>query len=725
MFRGTVLLLVAAATVALPAGTEARRVKKNGLLRVVAPVARGTAIAHPFINVIVSFGHASNGTPADPATFKAQLGRRNITRLFTPVEENGAIVGMRAKVDQPMLRIGQRAANRLRFTVRGVGKRRRLRDVDRLRFRVLEGPNAPPEARAATSTEVLLPGVPVQFDATGSHDPDQDEITYRWDFGDGTTSDDPNPQHAFAETQDPTRTVTLTVDDGQASATATLEMFVTCEIDPGRTPGVLQVESAAPLEMGAVPLGEARTATITLRNASEDPMSQLCVRLGTTSSAFTVTPDDIPDLGPKAETTVTLTYAPTTAGHDGANVTIVASATNRPVVHALTHGFGGAAPGWGPTLVTEPLFAYDFGFNMLEILPSGQQVVIDTNVLGCGTPDGFGTGDVCLVPHDCDIPGENVCGGSPAAFEPIDFCGDGEGGLFLLSDEGTYTSPDDTNDLLNATMLSLQFDANGTRTGGSVLSRVNGQTSFVACDRRSGAQGRLYIPEYYEIDNLNSDCFRDAEERLTLISRKNGSKSTRPKAIDLAVTHDECDGDLDEVGDIEVTRDGQSAFVSFQNAGGIYRIAGPSPTPLEIVPDIDSTFQVHPDGAVLVASVTDQGTTALVSLYKIFPEQATTGAVPLALLTPCATFPLHNNHGFTRLGDFSIAAAPPEPGSNDAIVLVSFIGSEGPPDQAGQPTALSRQLRVQGTVAFASPAGATSCTSLGLVNVQLLDPMSF
>jgi PKD repeat protein len=725
MFRGTVLLLVATATVALPTGIEARRVKKNGLVRVVAPVAKGTALAHPFVNVIVSFGHASNGTPADPGSFKAQLGRRNITRLFAPIEVNGTVVGMRAKVDQPMLRISQRAANRLRFTVRGIGKGRRLRDIDRLRFRAVDGPNTPPEARAATSTEVLLPGVPVQFDATGSHDPDQDEITYHWDFGDGTTGEGPSPQHVYGETKDPTRTVTLTVDDGQATSTATLEMFVTCDIDPGRTPGVLHVEADAPLEMGAVPLGQSRTATLRVRNDSEDATSQLCLRLGTTSSAFTVTPDDIPDLGPKAETTVTLTYAPTVAGHDGATVTMVASATNRPVVHVLTHGFGGDAPGWGPTLAAEPLFAYDFGFNLTEFLPSGQQVVIDNNTFGCQTPDGFGTGDVCLVPKDCDIPGETVCGGSPTAFEPIDFCGDGDGGLYLLSDEGTYTSPDDTNDLLNATMLSLQFDGNGTRTGGSVLARVNGQTSFVACDRRSGSQGRLYLPEYYELDNTNTDCFRDAEERLTLIARKTGNKSTKPKAIDLAVTNDECDGDLDEVGDLEVTRDGQSAFVSFQNEGGIYRIAGPSPTPLEILPDFYTTFQVHPDGAILVPSVSDQGTTALVSLYKIFPEQAATGAAPLEQLTPCATFPLHNNHGFTRLGDFSIAAAPPTPGSNDAIVLVSFIGSEGPPDQAGQPIALSRQLRVQGTVAFASPAGSAPCTSLGLVNVQLLDPMSF
>ncbi len=97
---------------------------------------------------------------------------------------------------------------------------------------VLAPSNGPPAARATLRTLRLRVGEPVNFSALGSADPDGDELTYTWDFGDGNSSSGLEVSHVYSAAGE--YSVVLTVSDGQLSDDATLE--VTVEAAPGPPP---------------------------------------------------------------------------------------------------------------------------------------------------------------------------------------------------------------------------------------------------------------------------------------------------------------------------------------------------------------------------------------------------------------------------------------------------------------------------------------------------------
>jgi PKD repeat protein len=79
------------------------------------------------------------------------------------------------------------------------------------------------------------PGEPIQFSSAGSSDPDNDPLAFAWDFGDGGTSSDANPQHTYAAAGP--FTATLTVNDGRGgTATATAAVTVTTQPPANRDP---------------------------------------------------------------------------------------------------------------------------------------------------------------------------------------------------------------------------------------------------------------------------------------------------------------------------------------------------------------------------------------------------------------------------------------------------------------------------------------------------------
>jgi len=70
-------------------------------------------------------------------------------------------------------------------------------------------------------------GKPVEFDGSGSYDPDGDDLDFSWSFGDGTTEKGKTPSHTYEEEGE--YTVTLTVTDGDKSDTATAKVVITKE----------------------------------------------------------------------------------------------------------------------------------------------------------------------------------------------------------------------------------------------------------------------------------------------------------------------------------------------------------------------------------------------------------------------------------------------------------------------------------------------------------------
>jgi serine protease len=91
-------------------------------------------------------------------------------------------------------------------------------------------PNSPPVADANgpyTGTEDIA----VTFNSSGSYDPDKDTLTYKWDFGDGSTGAGVGPTHTYIAGG--TYTVTLVVNDGKVdSPAATTEAIITEINDP-------------------------------------------------------------------------------------------------------------------------------------------------------------------------------------------------------------------------------------------------------------------------------------------------------------------------------------------------------------------------------------------------------------------------------------------------------------------------------------------------------------
>jgi hypothetical protein len=696
-----------------PTAIEARpRAAGEDLMQVVTPTSRAVANAHPHVNVFVGFGAAKDGTPADPSTFRAKFNGRDLTGDFVPLLTGDAQTGVRATIPARLLKISRGPRNRLRLSIqaaRSAGKGPRVRDVDRLRFGAADGPNQPPVATIAAGSESARLGTPVDFDASASHDPDADELTFEWTFSDGGTASGPIVSHAFTAAQGGAVGATVTVSDGVAPTAATMQLPVAIEPDPGRTMGVLRIEADSALEFSAVGVGATATRSLVIHNVDTTATSQLKVQAFTDDPAFSVVPPTL-DLGPDASAPLDVTFAPAAGGHASTRLRLLVSASNRSAVTLLAHGFGGAAPGDGPTLLAVPVFG--IGIGLTQLSPDGTRVAVDETTGTCAPPTGFASGDVCVVDGDCNA-GE-TCSGAAAMLDVTELCSDGQS-LFVLSEE-SYTDPNpDADPGLTGSVVRFDLDGAGGVTGRRVLYRTTDETLHISCDQLPASTGGLaYLAEFHGVDN-GLNCDRDERDALVTINKTTGNARSIMSRIDQAAGVGDCDF-RDGVAQLHIAADGVKKYAAFDSAG-IWRIA---PTPLPFTPDVRDGFQVAPDGSIVFAIAHDRGTTATIDLYRMTEAQVEHGSLPVADLTPCASFGIPNNTTGAAPATSavtSIVLGPSALAAPDTVALVTFRSRP----QTPAVDVLPPSGDVRGTVAFSLAGASTTCAAQGLVSLTSVE----
>jgi cytochrome c len=75
-----------------------------------------------------------------------------------------------------------------------------------------------PIAKASSDVDSGPTPLTVSFTGDTSHDPDGDPLTYAWDLGDGTTSDEMNPTHTYTEPGEYTARLTVSDPSGRSSS---------------------------------------------------------------------------------------------------------------------------------------------------------------------------------------------------------------------------------------------------------------------------------------------------------------------------------------------------------------------------------------------------------------------------------------------------------------------------------------------------------------------------
>src|SRR5215471_10812203 len=106
--------------------------------------------------------------------------------------------------------------------------------------------------------------------------------------------------------------------------------------------------------------------------------------------------------------------APAAVGHEAATIAVVTPKSPKQFTAFLAHGYGGSAPGPGPTMMSQVVLYADIFGQVRGFLPDGMSVNPDTNVWTCFV-NGQNEGDICTSDADC-APNGGTCQRSGTCF---------------------------------------------------------------------------------------------------------------------------------------------------------------------------------------------------------------------------------------------------------------------------------------------------------------------
>jgi PKD repeat protein len=158
--------------------------------------------------------------------------------------------------------------------------------------------NTPPQAKPRASY-VGTEAKPILF-AHDSYDADSDALRFVWEFGDGATSTEAQPSHAYSDNG--TYAVTLTVHDGVVSHSATSQAIVANEIPSAAVSAPASVLEGSAFQLSAIAIGDVPADASTLHFAFDCGAGYgTSTSYATAGTATSITCPAVPD-GPVAST---------------------------------------------------------------------------------------------------------------------------------------------------------------------------------------------------------------------------------------------------------------------------------------------------------------------------------------------------------------------------------------------------------------------------------------
>ena len=133
-------------------------------------------------------------------------------------------------------------------------------DAGMYKWEYVKGQRAPRAVLTTDRTDGPAP-LTVRFSSEGTMDPDPgDSIVIEWDFGDGTTSNDPNPTKTYTQPGRYTAVLRVTDSSGRMTATSTI-------ITVGNTSPTIQIN--LPPEGGTFAFGESIPYSVTITDPED------------------------------------------------------------------------------------------------------------------------------------------------------------------------------------------------------------------------------------------------------------------------------------------------------------------------------------------------------------------------------------------------------------------------------------------------------------------------